>query len=59
MKINKKLNSINDKENKNIEIFNLQKQLVLLRIKQKTKQNTKTHLFKKIRNQISQILILK
>lgn len=44
--------------NENEEIFNLQKELVLLRIKQKTKQNIKTSLFKKIKYKISQILVL-
>jgi len=43
--------------NENEEIFNLQKELVLLRIKQKTKQNIKTSLFKKIKYKISQILV--
>nr|ARW68346.1 ribosomal protein L29 [Chondria sp. (in: red algae)] len=42
--------------NTNQKLFNLQKELVFLRVKQKTKQSTKTHLLKKIKYQISKIL---
>jgi len=49
MNINRSLDKI---ASNNTEIFNLQKELVLLRIKQKTKQSVKTHLFRKIKHKI-------
>lgn len=46
---------LDKKEDKNQQILNLQRDLVFLRVKQKTKQNIKTHLFKQIKYQISKI----
>nr|ARW60247.1 ribosomal protein L29 [Laurencieae sp.] len=43
-------------DNQEKQIINLKKELVFLKIKQKTKQNIKPHLIKKIKNKISKIL---
>lgn len=51
MNTNRRLDKITSNDT---EILNLQKELVLLRIKQKTKQSIKTHLFRKIRHRIVQ-----
>nr|ARW63775.1 ribosomal protein L29 [Chondria sp. (in: red algae)] len=53
MRTNKKLNY---RENNNKKLFKLQQELVILRVKQRTKQKVSTHLFKKIKYQISKIL---
>nr|YP_009396039.1 ribosomal protein L29 [Dasya naccarioides]ARW65225.1 ribosomal protein L29 [Dasya naccarioides] len=42
----------------NNKIIKLKKELILLKIKQATKQNIKPHKIKKIKHQISQLLTL-
>nr|ARW64198.1 ribosomal protein L29 [Chondria sp. (in: red algae)] len=56
--MNKELNKFKNTSNKNEEVFKLQRELIFLRMKQKTKQNIKTHILKKIKKEISQILTL-
>lgn len=58
-RINQFRTSLSQNENKQEElIINLKKELVLLKIKQKTKQNFKPHLAKEIKSKISKIRTL-
>lgn len=43
----------------NTQILKLKKEIILLKVKQKTKQKIKTHLIKKTKHKISQILTSK
>lgn len=51
MNINRSVSKVSSNDTK---IFDLRKELVLLKIKQKTQQNIKTHLFRKIKREIAQ-----
>ena len=58
MKKRKKSNKILNKNTEEEIIINLKKELVLMNIKRKTKQDIKPHLIKQIKNKISRILTL-
>ena len=56
--MNKELNKFTNTDHKDEQVFELQRELIVLRMKQKTKQHIKTHMLKKIKRDISQILTL-
>nr|YP_010952015.1 50S ribosomal protein L29 [Laurencia obtusa]WMP12310.1 50S ribosomal protein L29 [Laurencia verruciformis]WMP12954.1 50S ribosomal protein L29 [Laurencia obtusa] len=58
MKKRKKSNKILHTKTKEEIIINLKKELVLMNIKRKTKQDIKPHVIKQIKNKISRILTL-
>nr|YP_009391694.1 ribosomal protein L29 [Laurenciella marilzae]ARW59838.1 ribosomal protein L29 [Laurenciella marilzae] len=58
MRKNKKLSRTNYLQKQEELVTNLKKELVLINIRHKTKQNIKPHLIKQIKNKISKVLAL-